>query len=156
MKVIEIEEKTVKLTVWDSAGQERFRTITQQFYKNCDGIILAYDITDRASFNAIELWIKQVREHVDKNFPLILIGNKNDMNLKRSITIEEGRSLGKTHNVPFFETSAKHNNNVSDVFNTIVNLLINLDKTLSCTNVVNLKRSRSDEKINRGRRFCCK
>jgi small GTP-binding protein len=69
----------VKLQIWDTAGQERFKTITQTYYKGAMGIILTYAVDDRASFNDIENWIKQIKMHASNEVVKVLVGNKSDV-----------------------------------------------------------------------------
>lgn len=80
----------VKLQVWDTAGQQRFKTITQTYYKGAMGIILTYAIDDRNSFNDIQNWVKQIKTHAAADVVKILVGNKSDSS-KREVSFEEGK-----------------------------------------------------------------
>ena len=116
IKIITIENKLIKLQIWDTAGQERFRTITKTYYKGAHGIILTYDVTDQNSFKNIRNWIKQIEANAQTNVCKVLVGNKCDKP-DRVVTEEEGRKLASDFNMSFFETSAKTNQNVNEVFN---------------------------------------
>jgi Ras-related protein Rab-8A len=115
IKIINIENKLIKLQIWDTAGQERFRTITKTYYKGAHGIILTYDVTDQNSFKNIRNWIKQIEANAQTNVRKVLVGNKCDKP-DRVVTEEEGRKLADDFGMNFFETSAKTNQNVNEVF----------------------------------------
>jgi len=115
MKTIEVEGKRVKVQIWDTAGQDRFKTITQTYYRGAMGIILAYAVNDRESFQNIENWMKQIKEHASEDVCKILVGNKSDMP-DRCIEYEEGKRLADSYGIQFFETSAKDCRNVNDAF----------------------------------------
>ena len=116
IKIINLENKLIKLQIWDTAGQERFRTITKTYYKGAHGIILTYDVTDQNSFKNIRNWIKQIEANAQTNVCKVLVGNKCDKP-DRVVTEEEGKKLADDFNMSFFETSAKTNQNVNEVFN---------------------------------------
>jgi len=115
MKTIDVEGKRVKVQIWDTAGQDRFKTITQTYYRGAMGIILAYAVNDRESFQNIENWMKQIKEHASEDVCKILVGNKSDMG-DRCIDYEEGKRLADSYGIQFFETSAKDCRNVNDAF----------------------------------------
>ena len=73
----------IKAQIWDTAGQERYRAITNTYYRQAIGVLLVYDISRRSSFESLEKWLKEVREHADERIELILVGNKSDLELKR-------------------------------------------------------------------------
>ena len=103
------------MQIWDTAGQERFKTITQTYYKGAMGIILTYACNDRDSFNSIENWMKQIKQHANEKVCKVLVGNKSDV-ADRSVTYEEGKRLADSFGIKFFETSAKDSLNVNDTF----------------------------------------
>lgn len=112
----EVDGKTIKLQIWDTAGQERFKTITSSYYKGAHGIIVAYDITDRESFSAIQTWMSEVEKYASDNISRILVGNKCDLEGQRQVTFEEGQELADHYCVRFLETSAKDSKNVEQAF----------------------------------------
>ena len=118
-KIINFENKLVKLQIWDTAGQERFRTITKTYYKGADGIILMYDITDQNSFKNLGNWAKQIQANAKTNVCIALVGNKVDKP-NRAVTEEEGVKFGQDFNMKFFESSAKTNQNVNEIFYCLV------------------------------------
>ena len=115
IKTINLENKIIKLYLWDTAGEERFRIISKTLYKDAHGIILTYDITDRNSFLNIRNWIKQIEANTPTNVCKVLVGNKCDKS-DRVITEKEGKMLADEFGMRFFETSAKTNKNVNETF----------------------------------------
>ena len=120
MKEIVVDGKKVKLQIWDSAGQERFRNITASYYRNCSAIIIVYDITNHDSFDRVSKWVEDVRGFVP-DAPLLLVGNKCDQEDQRKVTIEEGQKLADSLGL---ETSAKTALNIDNVFIEISKTLI--------------------------------
>uniref|UniRef100_A0A7S1FNJ5 Ras-related protein Rab-8A n=1 Tax=Corethron hystrix TaxID=216773 RepID=A0A7S1FNJ5_9STRA len=116
IKNIEVEGKRIKLQIWDTAGQERFRTITTSYFRGAQGILLAYDVTDRRSFESIRNWISQINQHADVHVNKILVGNKCDMLDEKVVSTEEGQKLANEFGVEFVEVSAKNNINVENCF----------------------------------------
>lgn len=123
IKMLEMDNKIVKLQIWDTAGEERFRTITKTYYKEAHGILLVYDLSDFNSFKSITNWIKQIEENSDPNVSKVLIGNKSDLE-KREVSNEQGRQLADEFNMIFFETSAKDDLNVKDTFDYITKKIL--------------------------------
>ena len=115
IKAITIDGKTVKLQVWDTAGQDRFKTITQTYYKGAMGVILAYDCTDENSFNNVRNWMKQLEAHAMPGISKVLIGNKSD-SPSRKIDADRGKALADEYGIAFFEASAKNGINVKETF----------------------------------------
>uniref|UniRef100_A0A914DB48 Ras-related protein Rab-43 n=1 Tax=Acrobeloides nanus TaxID=290746 RepID=A0A914DB48_9BILA len=117
MKTLIIEGRRIKLQIWDTGGQERFRTITQSYYRSANGIILCYDITCRQSFDSLNRWIEDVSKFAVPNVTKILIGTKADLTKERLVDKEEGEQLARAHNmIQFIEVSSKSNVNVDTVF----------------------------------------
>lgn len=121
-KTITVNDKTVKIQVWDTAGQERFRVITTSYYRSASALLLVYAIDDIISFQHITSWINSVREHCNSNIPIVLIGNKLDLNSKRIVTTEMGKALADELKIPFFEVSAKNSINVIEAFNHLIDI----------------------------------
>ncbi|XP_022869510.1 ras-related protein RABE1c-like isoform X1 [Olea europaea var. sylvestris] len=134
IRTIELDGKRIKLQIWDTAGQERFRTITTAYYRGAMGILLVYDVTDESSFNIlspfvkvdsfvrldIRNWIRNIEQHASDNVNKILVGNKADMDeSKRAVPTSRGQALADEYGIKFFETSAKTNMNVEEVFFSI-------------------------------------
>jgi len=111
----------VKLRIYDTAGQERFKSVAVSFIKKAEGVILIYDIGNKATFESLEEWIKNIKESGKENLPIILVGNKCDLPPeKRQVELIEGKDKAEEFNLPFFETSCKEGINIKEVFEKIV------------------------------------
>ena len=121
-KYIKLDKFSVKVLIWDTAGQEKFQNIAKQYYKGANGVLLIYDISNRKSFERIDFWLKELKENnrIDELF-LYLVGNKNDMEDKRVISFQEGEKYAKNNNINFFEVSAKSGKGVTELFNNVIN-----------------------------------
>ena len=115
-KNIEINSRIYRIQIWDTAGQENFRSIARAYYKNSICACIVYDITSRNSFNSVQSWIDDCTKQTPRNILLLLIGNKNDLNDKREVQYEEGEEFAKKKNMIFLETSAKTGNNIDKIF----------------------------------------
>ena len=113
-RIINIENKLYKLMYYDTAGEEKYKSIPKNHIKNVQGIILMYDITNKKSFDSIIDWISDVKEIKGENFPMILVGNKIDLNESREVTEEMGYELAEKNQIEFFETSNKDGTNIQD------------------------------------------
>ena len=102
------------MQIWDTAGQDRFKTITQTYYKGAMGVIMTYSITNRESFKNISNWMKQLKQHSREDICKVLVGNKCDMS--RVVSTEEGQKLAEEYGMQFFETSAKSGINIQEAF----------------------------------------
>jgi Ras-related protein Rab-1A len=114
-----IDDKPVKLQIWDSAGQERFRSIVTSYYRGAHGVMVVYDTTARESFEKVKDWMAQLDEHAAESACRVLVGNKCDLTSKRAVSAEEGQALAESLGVPFLETSAKTSTNVEAAFVTL-------------------------------------
>ena len=113
----------MEVKVWDTAGQERFHTITQQFYRQAQGMIIAFDLTNRRSFENVQTWIASIyRLAPDSTIPKVLVGNKVDLD-GRVVTRSEAQRLAEDHGIEYFETSAKENVNVQELMQHIMGLV---------------------------------
>ena len=112
--------KTVKVQLWDTAGEERFRTIAKSYYRGAHGIILIYDVTNRKTFENIRKWINQINEETSGKTSILLIANKIDCVQSRQVTKEEGKEMAKNAGLPIFEASAKDSTNVNESFQYLI------------------------------------
>ncbi|PNH07180.1 GTP-binding protein yptV4 [Tetrabaena socialis] len=115
-RMISIEGKQVKLRIWDTAGQESFRSITRSYYRGAAGALLVYDSTRRETFNHLARWLDDVRQQAYPNMSIVLIGNKCDLTHRRAVSTEEGAQFAKEHGLIFLETSARTAYNVEEAF----------------------------------------
>ena len=117
-KKINYQNRDIEMQIWDSAGQEKYRAISKQYYKKANGILLLYDVTSRESFLGIKEWIRDINNMVTMKPSLILVGNKID--LERKVLTEEGEELSKKYNVMFFETSAATGKGIEELFQALL------------------------------------
>ncbi|CAM6098430.1 unnamed protein product [Calypogeia fissa] len=115
-RMITIDSKPIKLQIWDTAGQESFRSITRSYYRGAAGALLVYDITRRETFNHLASWLEDARQHANSNMTIMLIGNKCDLSHRRAVSTEEGEQFAKENGLVFMETSAKTAHNVEEAF----------------------------------------
>lgn len=133
--MITIDGKQIKLQIWDTAGQEAFRSITRSYYRGAAGALLVYDITRRETFNHLTTWLEDARQHSNSNMVIMLIGNKrwvsffsahtgvdlmfsifSDLDSRREVKKEEGEAFAREHGLVFMETSARTAANVEEAF----------------------------------------
>ncbi|OWF56414.1 GTP-binding protein YPTC1 [Mizuhopecten yessoensis] len=119
IRTVNIENNIVQLHIWDTAGQDRFKSITSSFYRGAHGIMLVYDVTDMDSFINVEKWLQEVDKQRGRDNSIILVGNKSDMTSKRVVTWEMGKEYADKLGVLYLETSAKTSTNVETLFLTM-------------------------------------
>ena len=124
VKTLEIDNKQIKMQIWDTAGQVRFRNVISSYFRGSHGILLIYDITNRDSFKNLENWLIEIEKNASQNVLKILIGNKNDLVNDREIQSEEGQAFANRNGMEFIETSAKMNTNVTEAFEALAKLMM--------------------------------
>ncbi|TNV76096.1 hypothetical protein FGO68_gene8176 [Halteria grandinella] len=127
--MVRIEDRVVKLQIWDTAGQESFRSITKIFYRGAHAAILGYSIARRDSFENLNDWANEVRASCSHDVLQFLIGNKSDMEREREVTIEEGANFKRQQKLTYFkESSAKTGENVEQIFVDLAKFLYHKHK----------------------------
>ena len=121
------EQKIVKVQIWDTAGQDKFRAITRNYYKGASGIILIFDVTNIKSFENIKKWINEIKEEISENVSIVLIGNKIDNLKERKITKEQGEKIANEIGTKFFETSAKTGEGINESVFYLVKIIYEND-----------------------------
>jgi len=121
---MEIKGKKVKLSIWDTAGQERFRTITSSYYRGAQGVILVYDVANRESFEALPRWYSELETYVSSSVVKILVGNKVDKEFSRQVPTAEAEKFATRMSSLFIETSAKTSVGVKEVFQEVVEKIL--------------------------------
>ncbi|XP_054815181.1 ras-related protein RABA1f [Prosopis cineraria] len=117
---ISVDDKMVKAQIWDTAGQERYRAITSAYYRGAVGALLVYDITRHVTFENVERWLKELRDHTDSNVVVMLVGNKADLRHLRAVSTEDAKSFAEKENTFFMETSALESVNVENAFTEVL------------------------------------
>ncbi|XP_069778468.1 ras-related protein Rab-12 isoform X3 [Narcine bancroftii] len=126
IKSIELRGKKIRLQIWDTAGQERFNSITSAYYRSAKGIILVYDITKKETFEDVPKWMKMIDKYASEDAELLLVGNKLDCEVDRTVTRQQGEKFAlQITGMRFCEASAKDNYNVSEIFLKLVDDILN-------------------------------
>ena len=115
-RMIRMEDKDIKLQIWDTAGQESFRSITRSYYRGAAGALLVYDITRRDTFTHLSNWLQDARENGNADMIITLVANKTDLDSRRTVSTEEGQKFARDNNLIFVEASAKNSTNVEQAF----------------------------------------
>lgn len=122
-RVIDVDDRKFKIQIWDTAGQESFKSITRAYYRESAAVLLVYDVTNSKSFKSIGTWYEDVRSGT--NDPqMILVGNKSDLEHDRHVTFIQGRQLAKNYGMIFIETSAKNRDNIDEAFTMVTKNII--------------------------------
>ena len=127
-KEYQIEQDKITVQIWDTAGQEKYASLTSSYYKSAKGALVVYDITDKESFNKVEKLVDDLKNGGDKNIYIILLGNKIDLEDRRVITKEEGENLAQKLNLGFGEVSAKTGDGIEEAFQKLINEVYRISK----------------------------
>ncbi|WOH03011.1 hypothetical protein DCAR_0522402 [Daucus carota subsp. sativus] len=117
---IRVDDKVVKAQIWDTAGQERYRAITSAYYRGAVGALLVYDVTRHVTFENVERWLKELRDHTDANIVIMLVGNKADLRHLRAVSTEDAKAFAEREKTYFMETSALESMNVENSFTEVL------------------------------------
>ena len=122
VKEIKDGHNLIKVQFWDTAGQEKYKSLASAYYKVCNGIILVYDVSNRESFRKLDHWMKEIRINSPTDAKIVLVGNKSDLVQEREVSTDEGREFAKKHEMFFWETSAKDNSDrfVNKAFDELI------------------------------------
>jgi len=115
-RMVRVEDKDIKLQIWDTAGQESFRSITRSYYRGAAGGLLVYDVSRRETFLHLSSWLQDAKQNATSEMVLILVGNKKDLQTRRVVSYEEGQKFASENGLLFIETSAKTAENVEEAF----------------------------------------
>jgi len=119
-KSIQAEGKTIKAQIWDTAGQERYRAITSAYYRGAVGALLVYSMDQHGTFENVERWLKELRDHAEANIVVMLVGNKSDLRHLRAVETEEATKFAEDNGLAFIETSALDASGVDTAFQRIL------------------------------------
>jgi len=123
-KNLSIKDRNIRIQIWDTAGQEAFRSITRSYYKNSTCAFIVYDITSRKTFDNVMIWLKECKDMCYKDILICLVGNKCDLEGRRAVSYEEGEKFATDNQLLFFETSAKDGNNIAEMFTESATILV--------------------------------
>ena len=148
-KHIEVNGQKVKLQIWDTAGQDRFRSITKAYYRGAHGILVVFDISRKDTFNQTKMWIDSIKEASTDPVDMILVGNKAD--LERAVTREEAEEMAQRYGIKYFETSAKDNKGVNEAFMHLATIALEKKPVAAPQNTVKPKQHSNNGGVN----GCC-
>jgi len=134
VKMLEREGKRLKMTIWDTAGQERFRTLTSSYYRGAQGIIMAYDVARRETFEHLEQWLQEVEVYTPgggRDVVKLLVGNKVDQ--ERAVAREQAEEWARAKGMLFLECSAKTKAGIQEVFEEVVQKILDNPVLLAAT-----------------------
>ena len=156
-KNIIINNKRIKIQILDTAGQERYRSITSAYYKGAKGALIVYDITRKNTFDNIDKWITDLKLNGDKNICIIILGNKSDLIDKREINKNDGIKKAEMYKTAFLETSALNGDNISKAFDVLIEQIVINNKNIfqdDNENEIDKGVNLNDEK-NNNKKKCC-
>ncbi|NXH23374.1 RAB17 protein, partial [Bucco capensis] len=124
-QTLNLELATIKLEIWDTAGQEKYHSVCHLYYRGAHAALLVYDIANKETLNRAKLWLRDLeKEFLPNEIVIALVGNKTDLAAEREVTTEEGEDFARTKGLLFMETSAKSNHQVNDIFMAIAQELL--------------------------------
>ncbi len=126
-KEVTVDDTKIKIVLFDTAGQDRFRKIIKNHCKGCNGIVVVYDISEDKSIERLSSWMDDIYENSDDGVEIMLVGNKRDIE-PRQITEEQGLELGNKFKIPILETSAKTGDNIDEAFDLLIGNILKKDK----------------------------
>ena len=119
-KIVNINGKSMRIQIWDTSGSERYSSVTSTYYRGAIAALLVYDITNRSSFEGLEKWLTKLRDVLDSNSSILLVGNKSDLKHYREVRVEEATEYAQNNNMSYIETSALEMSNVEKAFRIII------------------------------------
>lgn len=149
---LDIGGKSVKLQLWDTAGQETFRTIVSSYYRGAHGVIFVYDVTAEQTFNSVERWFSEATSNLRQKVPMLLIGNKIDLEDQRQIPSERGAKFAEDHGMEFLEGSALLDTNIREAFERMAQSLVKATRVEPKAETKKLSEGASIKK----KQGCCK
>ena len=124
-KYLTYENKKIRLDIWNTAGQERFRGITKNYYRGVSDIIFVFDMTNKDSFNKLKVWMSDAKQNMRPGTEMVIAANKNDLEKKREVSKEAIKEFGDKNNIEIFSTSAKTGEGVGEMLTDLVSKLYN-------------------------------
>ena len=158
-----IDNKTIRVKLWDTAGQERFRSLTQNYFRNAEGVLLTFDLTSNESFDNLKEWINSIKKNMESQniyIPLVIIGNKLDMEELREIKKEDAEKFANENNYKYFETSAKTGEGIDNSIRELIILVLKNkgqidDQKEARANSMQIKEEKKSKDNNENKKKCC-
>ncbi|XP_057683383.1 ras-related protein Rab-25-like [Corythoichthys intestinalis] len=159
-RTVQLENSTIKMQVWDTAGLERYRAITSAYYRGAVGALLVFDISKHLTYESAERWLKELYEHADPHIVVMLVGNKSDLVDLRTVPAEEARAFAESKGLMYMETSALDSTNVEaafiDVLTAIHRKVASREVTRGSISAVTLSGTIGDSSVaQEERKRCC-
>ena len=149
------EGKSITLDIWDTVGQEKFRSLNKIFYSNARAVILVYDITNEKTFDEIKnYWYEQIKQNCDKNTIIAVAANKSDLSEQREVPDNEGEEFAKSINAIFSSTSAKNNSGIKELFEKIAKKMLDPKISFTFNKTIKIK-DKKKETIKKQQTRCC-
>ena len=152
-----VNDYKIKLQIWDTCGQEMYRSLVQGFYRNTSLAVLCYDISDKKSYEGLDIWIKDIRSRLNEEVPIFITGNKSDLENERQISSDEAKEFLKSRRIKYFtECSAKTGQNVENIFYEAAKYLYNIREELGKDKNSNKLKIGEDNGPSKTKKKCCK
>lgn len=119
-QILIVKDRPLKMQIWDTSGQEKFKSLTRSYYRGASAALLVYDIAKRSSFEHVGRWLEEARQNGNPSISIILVGNKTDLLESREVPVSEGKAFAESHGLLFIETSAKSGSNVDAAFRQLL------------------------------------
>ena len=130
-RAIQINNTLVNLQIWDTTGQEKYKSLTEQYFKGANGIIFVFDLTDKESFINLQQWVEELQEKVDDSVQFLIVGNKWDAQDEIVVTERDMIKFEKKYHVKIFEASARDNVNVTESFVYLTKQMMHVDDVIN-------------------------
>ena len=155
-KIIQIKEGGyIKAQIWDTAGQEKYKAITSHHYRRAVGALIVYDVTKRSSFDNVLKWYSDLKQKAEKECIIALVGNKIDLNDNRSVSFDEGKNISEKYGIMFFETSAKDNIDINELFEKSTLTYLNKNNLSKDNQFKGINLNTMIVKTDSEKSFCC-
>ena len=143
------DDKSITIDIWDTAGQEQYRSLNRLFYKNAKAVVLVYDVTNKASYEEIKnYWSGQIKQYCDNSIIIALAGNKSDLYEDRQVQDEEAEKYAKSINAIFASTSAKNDSGINELFENISMKMLKAEEKTKKDEPENVKKGKKVRKEN--------
>ena len=134
VKTVEKDGKKIKLQIWDTTGQERYKSSIHFRYRGANVVVLMFDIHVRVSFERLNGWLREIDEYCDDSVVLVIVGNKLDLEDSRTVSVAEGKNIARKQNVQYFEVSAKEGTHLEELFDCVISPPVVFDSIQSDIN----------------------
>lgn len=161
--LLSVKNRPLKMQIWDTSGQEKFKSLTRSYYRGAAGALLVYDISKRSSFEHVTRWLEEARQNGNPGLSITLVGNKADLDSNREVATSEGAKFAEEHGLLFLETSAQSGFQVELAFRQLLEYIydkvvrgqIDLSNEAYGVKIGNLALQKPGHSVGKGDRKCC-